>query len=781
MPDTGKLITNKLSASRQVRVFVSSTFRDLMAERDYLMNHTFPELRKRCRERHVDFVEVDLRWGITEEQAERGESLPICLEEIDRSRPYFIGLLAERYGWVSDQIDPVLMEEQPWLKEHAEKSITELEILHGVLNNPEMAERSYFYFRDPAYVQSIPPEKRADYLSEDEASREKLKVLKDRLRNSGLPVREDYPEPKALGDLVLEDLWSAINEEYPEEEAPDSLTLERREHEAFLESRLKVYIQREEYFKKLDSHVEGKGPPLVVTGESGIGKSALISNWVHGYRERHPEKFYLIHFIGSSPGSANYITTLRRIFSEIKERFNIDGEVPNQPERLVEEFPHWLAMASAQGGMVLILDGLNQIEDRDNAPDIPWLPGFIPENIRLILSTLPGRSLEAIKKRQWPTLEIEGLDPSGRKVLIREYLVRYRKSLMERRIDRIASSPRSENPLYLKVFLDELRVFAVHDRLDEIMDYYLSATTIDALYGKVLDRLERTYEKERPNLVRDALSYIHASRRGLYENELRELLGRKGEPLARAIWSPLSLALEDALVNRSGLLNFFHDYLRQAVFKRYIRTEGNKKDLHIFLADYFDKIETSERKADELPWQLFQAEEWERLKGVLTEMEIFLVYMRTRDKYELMPYWRSLEEKGHDMEQAYMAGLASYEKRSPADRDLAYALVVTARFLELNARYKTAEPLHRRALEISKRALGKDHPDTATTLNNLASLLHVTGRYKEAEPLYRRALDISKRALGKDHTNTATCLNNLALLLHATGRYQEAESLLRRR
>jgi nephrocystin-3 len=91
------------SLNRVIRVFVSSTFRDMHDERDYLVKHGFPELRKRCRERAVEFVEVDLRWGVTEEQAERGEVLPICLREIELCRPYFIGLLGEHYGWVPEK------------------------------------------------------------------------------------------------------------------------------------------------------------------------------------------------------------------------------------------------------------------------------------------------------------------------------------------------------------------------------------------------------------------------------------------------------------------------------------------------------------------------------------------------------------------------------------------------------------------------------------------------------------------------------------------------------
>jgi hypothetical protein len=85
---------------RAIRVFLSSTFRDFSAERDLLVRQVFPALRAKLAERFVDLVDVDLRWGITEEEAERGEVLPICLAEIDRSRPFFIGLLGERYGWI---------------------------------------------------------------------------------------------------------------------------------------------------------------------------------------------------------------------------------------------------------------------------------------------------------------------------------------------------------------------------------------------------------------------------------------------------------------------------------------------------------------------------------------------------------------------------------------------------------------------------------------------------------------------------------------------------------
>jgi hypothetical protein len=129
-----------LSEKHHIRIFISSTFRDMQAERDQLIKRTFPELRRRCRERGVEFTEVDLRWGVTEEQAERGEVLPICLKEIENSHPYFICHLGERYGWVPPPgtISASLLESQPWLAQHSDKSVTEMEIIHGVLANPVM-------------------------------------------------------------------------------------------------------------------------------------------------------------------------------------------------------------------------------------------------------------------------------------------------------------------------------------------------------------------------------------------------------------------------------------------------------------------------------------------------------------------------------------------------------------------------------------------------------------------------------------------------------------------
>ena len=61
-----------------------------------------------------------------------------------------------------------------------------------------------------------------------------------------------------------------------------------------------------------------------------------------------------------------------------------------------------------------------------------------------------------------------------------------------------------------------------------------------------------------------------------------------------------------------------------------------------------------------------------------------------------------------------------------------------------------------------------------TSLNNLAGLYETQGKYGEDEPLYKRSLAISEKALGPDHPDVATSLENYALLLRKTQRNAEA-------
>ena len=793
---------------RVVRVFISSTFQDMQAEREELVKFTFPELRKRCRERQVEFVEVDLRWGVTDEQNAEGRVLPICLEEIKRCRPYFIGLLGERYGWVPEAISQELMEQEEWLKEHLQHSVTELEILHGVIRNPEMAEHAFFYFRDPKASLKVEDQLagKPDYKPEPQPSGAKLQLLKEKIRGhcrqrSPDRIRENYLDAKTLGKLALDDLWGVIDKRFPVVEIPTILERERAGHEAFGSLRTKVYIERQEYFDRLNDHVAAGGPPLVILGESGSGKSALIANWAEKYRETHPGDFMVCHYTGSTPDSADYVSILRRIMEEVKERYEpgtkdggegisrirstlagrgAESEIPTDPKKIVEAFPLWLARAAApRGRLILVLDALNQLDDRDNAPDLGWLQWSFPPNVRLILSTLPGRSLEALKKRNWPELNVRPMEKEEQRKYVVKYLDQYRKGLSPARREKIIGEEPTANPLYLRTLLEELRVFGIHEELDKRIEHYLVAKTVEGLFNLVLERLEKDYERERKGLVGEVTTLLWASRKGISESEILELFEKEGKPVLRAHWSPLYLAVEESLVSRGGLLNFFHDFLKKAVESRYLPSPELKRKAHITIADYFDRREIDDRKADELPWQLCRAESWQRLKDGVTDMEMFLKLRTEAKQYELTGYWLSMGEK-YDMAAAYNEMIEQYERTSPDASKLAYRIHDTASFLNLNARYEGAEPLYRRALAIVEKVLGPEHPVTAAGLNNLALLFRTRGDYEGAEPLLRRALAIREKVLGPKDPGMALSLNNLALQFRTRGDYEGAEPLFRR-
>ena len=75
----------------------------------------------------------------------------------------------------------------------------------------------------------------------------------------------------------------------------------------------------------------------------------------------------------------------------------------------------------------------------------------------------------------------------------------------------------------------------------------------------------------------------------------------------------------------------------------------------------------------------------------------------------------------------------------------------------------------------AEKLLGKEHPDTLGSMNNLAEVLSIQGNYEEAERIHRQALALMERVLGKEHPDTLTSMSNLAEVLSRQSNYKEAE------
>ena len=636
-------------AWQTVRIFVSSTFRDMHAERDYLVRTVFPELRDRCASRQLQLVDVDLRWGITEADAENGRVLPLCLDEVDRCRPYFIGLLGERYG---TPVPPDTIPEDATLgsleRTGPGSSLTALEIYHGVIRDPAMRMRAVFYFRDPAFIQTMPAAVRADFESESPLHAGRLATLKGLLR--GFRVRSysctytglgadgmaRLGGLEAFGAMVLEDIWEAIAQEHPisaRDNAEGDLAAERRYHDAFIERGSRRFIGRRNLLDRLNEYVASAAQqPMIVTGTAGVGKSALLAAWVREHVAAHPDVIGLAHFIGVSPGSRDLRRTLRRVCLELSTRLGIDEQIPEALDALTRTFPALLQHVGNRR-MVVVVDALDQLQDTSASAGLAWLPSVLPPGVKIIVSALPGEWLTQLRATHPPpgSIEVSPLAVEERRALVRTTLAEYRKQLDERpsnnQMALLVGKDSAGTPLYLVAACEELRVFGIFEALSGRIRALPRDTA--GLFAQVLERLESDHGAP---VVRHALSLIACARGGLPEPELLDLLGTRDAPLARLTWARLYRAMQFYLAppdeHGSARIDFFHGQLRQAVKQKYLANPGHERAAHRELAEYFRAVADrfadgtwvprTPRSISELPHHVLNSNQWNELQHLLS-------------------------------------------------------------------------------------------------------------------------------------------------------------------
>jgi tetratricopeptide (TPR) repeat protein len=90
-----------------------------------------------------------------------------------------------------------------------------------------------------------------------------------------------------------------------------------------------------------------------------------------------------------------------------------------------------------------------------------------------------------------------------------------------------------------------------------------------------------------------------------------------------------------------------------------------------------------------------------------------------------------------------------------------------------------AEALLTHAVDIRRRVLGPDHPDTLDSMSQLSQVLYFEGRYPETEKLQRETLAAQQRVLGNSDARTELSMSQLAATLDEEGRYTEGERLER--
>jgi actin len=812
---------------RELRVFISSPFRDMVQERDLVVKHVIPRLRKLCSVRDVLLSVVDLRWGITDSMSEQAATLLVCLKEVEKCN-VFIGMYGERYGLSQsaealkgmptkedDLVKRTLLtaaKTYPWIGDLLDRSMTELE-MRMVLEERHAAPRKacWFYMRDPYYAETLEAGERDLYRSESAAHHQRLERLKrDIGAHKVFPTRQ-YERPDVLAELVSADLEALLDSRFPPNAPLAKEDSERFRHQAMAASLMRVWLADRGLLSAIDRFVKFGSPdaasapgevvhsvPMCVVGDSGVGVSALLANWAELYRIDHPEQLVVTHFVGCTGDSTSVPLMMRRLLHEVEcvlpNRADAAVVVPSDDSEFVQSLPRLLERVlrtNARSRLVLVIDGVDNLDESASAKalSLVWLARQWPPTIRVLLSARTGlQPHREMVRRQYPVIQVQPLDEERRIELIRRVLRRQSKHLSEAQESRIAACPQTGNPRYLRTLLDDIAVWGRFESLDERIAVDLKARNTAELYELLLARIESDYAGggkaaapgDEKNVVHAFTTTIWAARKGVHvDKELEPMLAALGFD-ARA-WQPVALALEELLLHIGGLVRFGNDDIRAAVHNRFVRTEERAQQLHKRLADFFARLEyVTPRKLSELPWQLEHAREFERLRDTLGDMEVF-VKLASDNMIELSYYWRVIEQNTSDTAVAVytnkLAGTATSMSHNAAfgvsPGDLYY---LVADFFATRASYEAAVSMletARKWYDVSSMTM-----ECAKVDYKIAQVRLLQARFKESEALLQKALQTYRRERGDVDDDVARVLNRLGVLYVDTNQLDLADKCL---
>ncbi|MCX6250846.1 MAG: tetratricopeptide repeat protein [Bacteroidetes bacterium] len=645
---------------RTFSIFISSTFADMQAERDYLKSIVFPKVEEELEKQRIKLEIVDLRWGVDtasipqEDEREAGV-LKVCLDEIRRCIPFFIGLLGDRYGWVpsEERIERAVIGENIEIKGKT-KSVTALEIEFGVLASREQLSRSVFYFREPLPYEQFSDAKKARFSDEfnpelkesEKADRKKALVnlkstiwenfgkknQKDKVTTYSVTwdtVNEKVTGLETWGEKVYKDIlaeceshakdtWDKVPENWQEQE----LAL----LDAFVEHNTTTFCGRKPLLYELKQHLLSGDPSqwgLVLTGESGSGKSAVFSMIV---KEMKLEGcFVLAHSAGLSARAKNiagllqiwnqqlagFLEMKEPLIYETKREDNLSAQIAGEPgkepatsiEKLQEKFRELLQLASVKKRVVLLIDALDRFEPTARAQHLSWLPSLMPQNVRLLLTAITGHEQKAVKYHKGLSVRsIDIFSTEEAKEMLLVLCKRQHKTLSAKGVNAILEKrrnddkPATSSPLWLSLAVNMLMALD-HDDFEKMsrlegqggqqIESYMAmmALGFNPLPGPLfLGLVNKAGSVFGETFTQPVFNCMACSRNGLREKDLEKIL-----PAINIAWDPLQFAglrrwFKAHLILQGEELqwNLAHSILKNSILEK--MSETGRKDLHLSIA-----------------------------------------------------------------------------------------------------------------------------------------------------------------------------------------------------
>lgn len=691
--------------SREMRVFLSSTFRDMDLERNHLIKNVFPRIRQACQERQVGFTDIDLRWGLTEEESKNGATVEICLKEIDRCRdfpPFFIGFIGERYGWVPRHEDLIAYWERHTESPYASPirdavkrgiSVTELEMELAVLGNTltapaltieDMKDRALFLLREPALsLELYEKAKRKGAIATDfiDAGNGRLEVLKQRIRNSGLLKNENYKSVEEFGEQIESHLMQALDRYFPSAEIPSERERVDTAHAGFRFHRLQNFMPRPDIRKELMAAIvkranNPKLGPVVLTAPSGQGKSAILADlalYLEENSDHEGTHFQIVdHYIGAG-GYPSLEAWAERIMHRLHPQVgDLMGPIPECSNEQVKALSSWITAAChrktstldnqlTRVKYIVVIDALDQLHDQGQDLHVLNFTGI--DCIQVLSAANNTPALNSCS--QFEFLSISPMDEELRNLMIRGTLARFRKTLPESDVRRLAKAPQCGSPLYLSLALEELRLDAHHENISGLVAEILNSKSPEELFLRNF-LLDTDYSRpQQPDLAARFMALMGASAGGLTETQLSELLALDEDPSGHKI--------EKSYLPRnylSGLLNNFGNFLlykgeRRSPMHRIlgevaITYIGEKRTREDIVKKFY--YEDQPERFYELTHQFVLLKDWKRLSIFLAE-DLHLPLTKGISEFDFMRAWKKASAH-HDVKSIHLATVTS----SPANR-----------------------------------------------------------------------------------------------------------------
>lgn len=491
-----------------IRVFVSSTFKDMQEERDILHERVLPEVQAEASKFGIHVSLCDLRWGIytgdLSEDEEMERILSVCYDEIDDCRPYLIGILGERYGTVSQ-------------KTGEEKSVTEMEIDYGVLKRKHGGENARFYFRS---MEGAVPE---SYSEPDPANVGRMAALKKKLEDSGAVIsnytvcyengRGGAEGIEAFAKLVKEDLLKMVQKiSFQYEDLPE-FERDKLQQWSYAREKVQQFAAREKLVERCLMELATTDRCIAVTGASGIGKSTLMSKLAWELRQDSDTEVLLL-FCGLTPASNDAIDLVKAVTYCLEDLLELNheerhGETQESGKDSDELFSGEHAKADMENGigepgkeddkeeteensvgesseeeseeswqirrmnelvelynerpdtkrLVILFDALDQLSEDALRDNLSYIPAVLTGKVKCVVSALD--SFAPVKK-----LSVQKVTPFNKeeaRAAIDGILSHYKKSVDEEVIDEILKKQGGERPLYLSLVMQRLNMMDRYD------------------------------------------------------------------------------------------------------------------------------------------------------------------------------------------------------------------------------------------------------------------------------------------------------------------------------